>query len=92
MEKVLKTTSVSASWASAWTEELRIMRHQKKQAPLMMMVEDMMAIAEGPRVMIVWFGEARCWSACRPTWRKEVIMMMEKTRTPTGSRRERPTG
>lgn len=35
MLKVLKTQSVTASWASAWTLEFFTKRHQNQQKPLM---------------------------------------------------------
>jgi hypothetical protein len=45
MEKVLKTTSVIASCASAWTEELLISRHHSQQANLTTTVDAMITTA-----------------------------------------------
>lgn len=42
--------------------------------------------------MISWLGEARRSMASRATWTNEVIMMTEKTSTPSGSSLRRPTG
>jgi len=83
---------VNASSASACTDEFRISRHQKKQAPLTTTVLAMIAIAVGLTVIIECSEPNRRSSAMMPTWTKEVTMMTENTSTPRGSRRERPMG
>lgn len=92
MLKVLKTTSVIASWARAWTLEFLIRRHHSQQKSFMRTVLAMILTTGRPRLAIEWSLEVSRSKHWRETWKNEVIIMTEKTSTPIGSSRRLPMG
>ena len=93
-ESVLNTTSVLQSCASAMTCVVFTLAHPIQIVPFTTTVATNAPIATGGNTTASrspFPGSSFVTLSCR-IWRKETIMMMEKTRMPMGSRRRRPTG
>ncbi len=92
-ERVLKTTSVLQSWAKACTWVVLIGMHPNQIIPLTPIVAASAAIATGGKVAAsrgppgINFVTDSC-KICR----NETIIIILKTRIPSGSSRRRPTG
>jgi hypothetical protein len=67
IEKVLNTTSVIASWASACTEELFISRHHSQHKNLIATVEAMMTNAAVESLTSLWLSDVKRLSASMAT-------------------------
>lgn len=92
IDPVLNITSVTASSARACTLEFLMSRHQSQQSPLTKTVLAMMTMAGVPSWITSRSVLNNFCPDSRATWAKDVIMMTEKTSTPSGSSRRRPTG
>ena len=93
-ESVLNITSVLQSWARAITCVVFTRAQPIQIVPFITTVATKAPIATGGNTTASRFpfpGSSFVTLSCR-IWRKETIMMMEKTRMPMGSRRRRPTG
>ena len=88
----LKYTSVSASRARACTLELGISRQYSQQMPFTTTVLAMMMMAGRVSWTMVWSPLVSRLKHSSMTWKKDVIMMTEKTRTPMGSSLRLPMG